>query len=215
MQDYAPHKTSSGTAKAALATAIPAAALTLLNLANETGGTNLKGILGGNSGGSAPTITVNDTAGNNGLAGMATGAALGMAIGRGGFGFNGNCNCNEDHVATRYDLANEQALAAKDAKIAALEVEVKFRDANIYTDSKIADVYERLTTKIDNKVAAINEELKMQAVYNATNTATIGCMENQIQQLLGMTKMVIPNTSVCPGWGNVTITPATTTTTTA
>lgn len=28
-------------------------------------------------------------------------------------------------------------------------------------------------------------------------------------------KVVIPNTSVCPGWGNVTITPATTTTASA
>ena len=33
-------------------------------------------------------------------------------------------------------------------------------------------------------------------------------------RLMGLTKLVVPNTSVCPGWGNVTITPATTTTTT-
>ena len=43
-------------------------------------------------------------------------------------------------------------------------------------------------------------------------TGTINCMQGQIAQLQGLTKLVVPNTSVCPGWGNVTITPAATTT---
>ena len=98
-----------------------------------------------------------------------------------------------------------QELAAKDSKIGLLE-------SNIYTDSKIADVYERL----NNKISAMKEEQNainmQQAVYNGVNTATIQCMQGQIQTLLGITKVVIPNTSVCPGWGNVTTTPATTTT---
>jgi hypothetical protein len=33
-------------------------------------------------------------------------------------------------------------------------------------------------------------------------------MAGQIAQLQSLTKLVVPNTSVCPGWGNVTITPA-------
>ena len=37
-------------------------------------------------------------------------------------------------------------------------------------------------------------------------------MAQQIAQLQGLTKIVVPNTSVCPGWGNVTITPGGTTT---
>ena len=52
---------------------------------------------------------------------------------------------------------------------------------------------------------AINQQ---QAVYNGVNTATLNCIQNQVQQLFGITKLVIPNTSVCPGWGNVNITPA-------
>ena len=51
-----------------------------------------------------------------------------------------------------------------------------------------------------------------QAVWNAPQTANIGCMQNQIAQLFGLTKLVVPNTSVCPGWGNVTVTPSATTT---
>lgn len=40
-------------------------------------------------------------------------------------------------------------------------------------------------------------------------------MQQQIAQLQSLTKLVVPNGSVCPGWGNVTITPSTTATTTA
>lgn len=40
---------------------------------------------------------------------------------------------------------------------------------------------------------------------------TVTCMQNTLNAI---TKTVIPNTAICPGWGNVTITPATTTTTT-
>lgn len=38
---------------------------------------------------------------------------------------------------------------------------------------------------------------------------TVNCLQNYVN---GITKVVVPNTAVCPGWGNVTITPATTTT---
>ena len=58
--------------------------------------------------------------------------------------------------------------------------------------------------------AALNLQ---QAVYNGTNTAAVGCIQAQVAQLQSLTKMVVPNSSVCPGWGNVNITPATTATT--
>jgi hypothetical protein len=76
----------------------------------------------------------------------------------------------------------------------------------------LADVYERLAKKIDDNKAAQDAVNLQQATYNAANTAAIGCMQNQIAQLFGITKLVVPNTSVCPGWGNVTITPAAATT---
>ena len=121
-------------------------------------------------------------------------------------GGNNNCGCNpQDTPISRYEAAMMQELAAKDGKIALLE-------SNIYTDQKIADVYERLITRINadkDAQALINQN---QAVYNGVNTATIQCLQGQVAQLMGLTKLVVPNGSVCPGWGNVTITPATTTT---
>lgn len=48
-----------------------------------------------------------------------------------------------------------------------------------------------------------------QVAYNATNSATISCLQAQVAALQGMTKLVIPNSSVCPGWGAVKVTPDT------
>ena len=131
------------------------------------------------------------------------GTALGLLAGNGGVNLLGNNNCSGDNnLVNRYELT-------QNARIAELETEVKLRDSNIYTDSKILDLYKY----IDGKVSVIEGQICQQNVYNATNTATINCMAGQINQLMSLTKLVIPNTSVCPGWGNVTVAPATTTTT--
>ena len=133
-----------------------------------------------------------------GIAGTALGilnGGLGNVLGTGY-----NCGCSENMMVNRYELNQEN-------RIAKLETEVALRDANIFTDQKIADVYERL----DSKIRGLEAGLNAQAVYNATNTATINCIQGQVAQLFGLTKLVVPNTSVCPGWGNVTITPSTTT----
>ena len=105
--------------------------------------------------------------------------------------------CSDNMPVSRYE-------AGQSARIAELATEVKLRDANIYTDGKLND----LRNYVDVKFAAVNDKLCAQAVHNATNDAVLGCMQGQITQLMSLTKLVVPNTSVCPGWGNVTITPA-------
>ena len=148
--------------------------------------------------------------GNTGLGLGIAGTALGLLNG-GGNGLLGGllggnrCGCNQDAMVSRYEATMMQELAAKDGKIALLE-------SNIYTDQKIADVYERLITRINADKDAQTLINQNQAVYNGVNTATIQCLQGQVAQLMSLTKIVVPNGSVCPGWGNVTITPATTTT---
>lgn len=118
--------------------------------------------------------------------------------------FNGNCNgvCNENMPVNRYE-------AAQSARIAALETEVKLRDANFYTIGEIG----KLRDYVDGKFAKVEGELCEQKVFNATQIGTISCIQGQIAQLMGLTKLVVPNSSICPGWGDVTvsITPTTTT----
>lgn len=147
--------------------------------------------------------TVGASAGIASFLGLNAGNILG-GLGCNRNGWNGNgCGCG-DVMVSRYEAGMMQELAAKDGKIALLE-------SNIYTDSKIADVYERLITRINADKDAQNAVNMQQVAYNATNTAAINCIQGQIAQLFGLTKLVIPNGSVCPGWGNVTVTPATTT----
>jgi hypothetical protein len=61
---------------------------------------------------------------------------------------------------------------------------------------------------METRLGVIERELCDQRTYNAVNTTTIGCIQGQIATLMGLTKTVIPNGSICPGWGNVTVTPA-------
>ena len=112
------------------------------------------------------------------------------------------CGCSEDRLVNRYELGQENTISE-------LRSQLALRDSNIYNDQKLLEVYKYF----DGKIEGINSKLCDQAVWNATQTATIGCMASQIAALNGLCKLVIPNTSVCPGWGNVTVTPATTTTT--
>lgn len=127
---------------------------------------------------------------SRGVAGTALGlgaGALGVEVLRGGLGGLFGNGCTNGGAYSRYD-------AEKDARIAALEADKKLLESNIYTDAKIADVFERLNTKID----CIKDELCAQRVYNATNTAAIGCINGQIAQLMALTKVVIPAGNVCP-----------------
>lgn len=80
-------------------------------------------------------------------------------------------------------------------------------------DRKLVEVYNAINDKVNGVRDHVNEFEKEQLVYNGVNTATIQCMQNNISALLSMTKMVIPNTSVCPGWGTATVSVSTGTTT--
>ncbi len=121
-----------------------------------------------------------------GIAGTALGVlngGLGNLLG----GWSNNCNCSENIPVTRYELGMQNEILQKDSEIALLK-------SNIYTDQKIADVYERLNLKIGGVEAAVNA----QAVYNATMNGTIGCMQGQIAALQALTKTIVPITNVCP-----------------
>ena len=105
-----------------------------------------------------------------------------------------------EHLVSRYELQLTQENAVLKAQ------------ADI--DKKLVEVYNSINDKANSIRESFNAFEKEQLVYNGVNTATIGCIQNQVNALMGMTKLVIPNSSVCPGWGNATVTvsPGTTTT---
>ena len=159
-------------------------------------------------------IEVDKEYANKGVAGAGLGLGIaGTALGllNGGLpgllGGWGNCNgaaaaCSENMGVNRYELSMQKEITNRDMEIAYL----KGRDA-AKTDSL------ELYRYVDGRFTAIERELADQRVYNATNTAAMNCMGGQIAQLYSLTKLVVPNGSICPGWGDVTvsITPTTTT----
>lgn len=177
---------SKGVAGAGLGTGIAGLSLGVLNAMGNYGGLN--GLFGGNC--------------NRG-SGMDAAAMAAMAAGMTSIaactGSRGGC-CSENTPVNRYELQQEQ-------KISELQSQVALRDASIYTDQKIA----ALNDRVSDTLRKHEEKLCEQAAYNAANTSALSCMSGQIQQLFGLTKLVVPNTSVCPGWGEVTVTPTTTT----
>src|SRR5574344_428646 len=104
---------------------------------------------------------------------------------------------SDDKPITRNEAKMMQELSAKDSEIALLK-------ADKYTDEKIVETTAYLMNKIDevkaqvqaNKDAqtAVNME---QAVYNGTNTATVGCIKSQIAQLQALSTLVVPSSKVC------------------
>ena len=111
---------------------------------------------------------------------------------------NGNCTCSENTAVNRYELNLTQEIGAKNAEISLLK-------ANAYFDQKLVEVYTTLDRrdkelrdligKNKDEQYAINMN---QAVLNGTTGATISCLQAQVSQLQGLTKLVIPATSVCP-----------------
>lgn len=158
---------------------------------------------------------LNTVLGSIGTAGALLGSGL---LGNlfGGVNNNNRCvnnsnGCCNDAPISRSEANMMNMLALKDSEIANLK-------ASIYTDQKIVDVYTALAgmikevaTEVRQNKDAQNDINREQAVYNGVNTATLQCLQGQVAQLFGLTKLVVPNGSVCPGWGNVTTTPATTT----
>lgn len=130
--------------------------------------------------------------GGNGATTMAEMATLATAVGE----LTGLTNkCSEDKPVTRYELSMTQALAGKDSEIALLKSEQN-------TEIKIADVYERIMSRV-------NQDQRDQAAWNAnqsvanaqisaaiaTNSASIASLQNTCNNL---TKIVIPADNVCP-----------------
>lgn len=147
---------------------------------------------------------------DTGIAGLSLGVlnTLG-SLGAAALGGNAGCApCGGNAPVSRYEMEQAQTIANQAAEIGLLK-------ADKYTDQKLSEVTAYLMGQIKDLAAEVRRNkdeqngINMQQVaYNATNTATIGCLQNQVAALQGMTKLVIPNSSVCPGWGDVKVTPA-------
>lgn len=133
-------ETANAKGNAGIALGSTAIGVELLRALSGNGG-GLQGLLGGILGNGGNTGT--------GVDALAMAALMANAAPHGGY-----C-CNEDHHVNRYE-------ASKDARIAELETEVKFRDANTFTMGEM----NAMRNYFDGQLREIRDSLCGQAVIN-------------------------------------------------
>lgn len=121
--------------------------------------------------------------GNLGVTLGAIGTGLGAMAGAGGlaglFGGAQRGGDPQDRPVTRYEMG--------------LISENTLLKANQYSDAR---------------ANGLQAQIGQQSVWNVTQEGLLRSQQEQIAQLYSLTKLVVPNDSVMPGWGSVTIKPA-------
>lgn len=145
-----------------------------------------------------------------GIAGTALGVLAGGLGNLGAYGYgNGFARtgvgmgvCSEDHFVNRYELTQE-------SKIAELQSQIALRDANTYNDQKLLEVYKYFDGELKTMRQDQCDKWANQSVINAKFESALDVLGTQVgsinNTISSLTKTVIPNANVCPGWGNVCV----------
>lgn len=129
--------------------------------------------------------------------------------GLGGILGGGNANAYVDSLNSKIAELNAEKYSDKvgievfkAARASDAAINTRFEEiARTIADMRVREA--QTAGKIDLVAATANQGI-------AANSAAIACLQNTVA---GITKIVVPNSAVCPGWGAVNVTPATTTTT--
>jgi hypothetical protein len=126
-----------------------------------------------------------------------SGFGLALLNGLGGIlgnGMGAKPTCNEEHLVNRYE-------ASQSARIAELETEVKLRDANIYTDQKMLELYKYFDGENKQMRADFCEYKGQQGVINANLMSGVDVLKSQINDtraiLAGITRTAVPSNVIC------------------
>lgn len=127
--------------------------------------------------------------------------------------------CGQQPVSKEtFDIQNKLIEAERSNALLASELNTEKKMVEVFNaaTARINDVERDLTHRIFHLEKKVDDNAAAQAVVNCKFNSDINLLQSQAAQFMGLTRLVIPNRSVCPGWGevDVTITPATTTTTT-
>ena len=108
-----------------------------------------------------------------GVAGTALGllnGGLGNLLGGTGWGYNHGCACNEDHLVNRYEMGLVQENAS-------LKSDIALRDANVYQDQKMLEMYKY----IDGKLGEVHSVLSAQAVMNQSTKDSFATLQERME----------------------------------
>lgn len=129
--------------------------------------------------------------------GIMNGGGLGNILGGCGNGWNNGGCCSDNTMVNRYELNMTREADSLKSENALLR-------AQVYTDQKLVDVVKDYTSQINTLAAEVraNKDAQtavnlQQATLNATQTATISCMSQQIAQLQSLSQLIVPSNKVC------------------
>lgn len=106
-----------------------------------------------------------------GIIGTSLGALGALGNGLGGlFGGSQGPVCSEDHLVSRFELSQE-------SKIAELQSQIALRDANTFTDQKLAGISERN----EKRFREIEEQICRQAINNQKTVDSFQMMSERMQ----------------------------------
>ena len=139
------------------------------------------------------------------------GSALGLSIGALSLAALQNSNNGNGLLGNLFGNNN-----TCNQQVSALMAELAKEKSERYTDQVGTEVYkqfakerEQTQAQISALFAAIAQMDKTVSVNQAVTSEKLTCLSGKVNDIYDVFKLVMPNSSVCPGWGNVTVAPAT------
>jgi hypothetical protein len=67
----------------------------------------------------------------------------------------------------------------------------------------------------DSAISGVQAQISQQTAWNATQQANLGFLQAQVTEALSISKRLVPNYNIAPGWGPVNVCPTPQTTVTS
>lgn len=112
-----------------------------------------------------------------------------------------------DHPITRYEMASR---VAYEKELARQRMEISELKSEKISDAKDIELYKQFRSDLKEALGPIKDDIKdlqtraaAQDVWNATNKGAVIRLRDDVNDLLRLTRRVVPNESVSPGWGDI------------
>lgn len=114
---------------------------------------------------------------------------------------------NADHYVTRYEIENRKRY---ERELADQRLEIANLKAEKVSDEKDIELYKQFRRDLKEAVDPIKDDIKglqahaaAQDTWNAVTKGSTIRLREDVNDLLRLTRRVVPNESVSPGWGDI------------
>lgn len=156
-----------------------------------------------------------------GVIGTALGAmnsGLFSGLGRNVWGGNAGYYNGADAVTMQNNPYVTKDMLELQMKLVDSQKENAILNADLSSEKKMVEVYnaslnrtnavrDELSQRIREVECKVDANAASQSVINCQCNSNLSLLNSQVGQLFALTKMVIPNQNVCPGWGDVRVAP--------